>query len=45
MVEKKYRICLIVPLGNRIGEMVLREDKGQVEGSLELMNEKKHIFR
>ena len=40
MVEKKYRICLIVPLGNRKGEMVLREDSGLVEGWLDLMNEK-----
>lgn len=39
MSEKRYRICLSVPLGKRIGTMTLREAEGRVDGWLDMMNE------
>lgn len=40
MSEKRYRICLSVPLGRRNGTMLIRESGGQVDGWLEVMNRK-----
>lgn len=38
MSEKIYNICLFVPLGTRDGTLYLREENGNVEGRLEVMN-------
>ncbi len=38
MSEKRYHICLSVPLGQRNGIMFVHESDGQVEGWLEVMN-------
>ena len=40
MSEKRYRICLFAPLGDRKGTIVLRVTQGRVEGWLDVMNEK-----
>ena len=38
MGERKYRICLSAPLGDRTGIMVIHEDAGKVDGTLNVMN-------
>lgn len=40
MCEKRYRICLSAPLGRRNGTMLVHESDGQVDGWLEIMNQK-----
>ncbi len=40
MNEKKYRICLSVPLGERLGTMVIQESYGRLNGWLEVMDHK-----
>ena len=37
MNEKKYKICMSVPLGRRNGTMLLRESNGIVDGWMEVM--------
>lgn len=43
MSERKYRICLSVPLGKRNGTMVIHESNGNVTGWLEVL-EQKNMF-
>ncbi len=38
MNEKKYRVCLSVPLGERLGTMSVQESNGRVTGWLEVMD-------
>lgn len=40
MDEKKYRVCLTVPLGRRDGSLTIRETDGRAEGRLDVMGEK-----
>lgn len=40
MSEKRYRICLSVPLGRRDGTMLIHESDGKVDGWLDVMNQK-----
>lgn len=40
MSERNYRICLTAPLGARNGSLVLHETEDQVDGWLNVMNEK-----
>lgn len=40
MSEKRYRICLSVPLGNRSGTMVIRRTGSVLDGWIEVMNRK-----
>ena len=37
MKEKRYRICLSVPIGQRSGTMLLRESGDKVDGWIEVM--------
>lgn len=43
MSEKMYQISLTVPLGTRDGKLYLREEKGNVEGWLEVMNHRNYL--
>ena len=43
MVDRMYRICLTVPLGSRMGTMLLREAEGKIDGWLSVMNEKNSL--
>ena len=40
MREKKYRVCLSVPLGERSGILTLRGADGKLDGWLEVMQRK-----
>jgi hypothetical protein len=40
MVERKFKICLRAPLGNRSGTMLLCEEDGRVDGWLNIMNKR-----
>lgn len=44
MSEKRYRICLSAPLGQRDGTMFVHESGGKVDGWLEVMNRKNEFF-
>lgn len=40
MIEKQYRICLSVPIGQRNGTIWLRDSGGDLSGWLEVMEHK-----
>ena len=44
MSEKRYRVCISVPLGRRNGTMIIRESDGNVDGCLEVMGRKNAFF-
>lgn len=43
MGERKYRICLSAPLGERSGTMTLCESGGRIDGWLEVMKQKNRL--
>lgn len=43
MKEKRYHICLSVPIGQRSGTMLLRESDGELNGWIEVM-EHRNLF-
>lgn len=44
MSEKKYRVSLSAPLGERTGTMVIKETDGRIEVTLEMMNRSNALF-
>ena len=45
MSDKKYRICLYVPLGKRDGTLSLHESDGRITGYMDILNQKSDIVR
>lgn len=43
MNEKKYRVCLSVPLGERMGTLTIQASNGKVNGWLEVMKHRNAI--
>lgn len=43
MNEKKYRVCLSVPLGERMGTLTIQASNGNVNGWLEVMKHRNAI--
>lgn len=44
MLDKKYKICLLTPLGNRGGTLYINIGEGAANGCLEVMNHKNPIL-
>lgn len=45
MSDKKYRICLYVPLGKRDGTLSLHESDGRITGYMDILKQKSDIVR
>lgn len=43
MNERKYKICLSVPIGQREGSMYICESGGRLDGWLEVLGKQNHI--
>ena len=43
MNERKYKICLSVPIGQREGSMYICESDGRLNGWMEVMGKQNHI--
>ena len=43
MLERKYRICITVPLGERVGTMMIKEKDDCIDGWIDIMNERNTI--
>lgn len=44
MKEKRYRICLSVPIGQRSGTMLLRESGSNLDGWIEVMEHQNPFY-
>lgn len=43
MSDKKYRICLSVPLGERNGTLFIHESDGWINGYMDILGEKNEV--